>query len=263
MKINIGEEVVGSAEDFNFMLLMTLKHLRTIKKEAETSVFTVAYNDKSRNVSQNWVVPGDESVKVLQNKRHNDKHDKFCNMCGGNNHDAAKCRHRSSKYANLSEKPYVGSEGHTKLVAAKGLSYTRIPYSAQAATTGKKVGQSKKGDTNLSSSSHYLPATIKKPYDMDWKSKSKLMTSLDLKSTTSDFLTVSLTPLSIQEMRRSVSGEALLDTGCLAGDFVSERIVDNNNLRFLVKNSIITDTVCSGVDNQCYDIRNSILLRVS
>ena len=101
MKINIGEEVVGSAEDFNFMLLMTLKHLRTIKKEAETSVFTVAYNDKSRNVSQNWVVPGDESVKVLQKKRHNDKHDKFCNMCGGNNHDAAKCRHRSSEYANL------------------------------------------------------------------------------------------------------------------------------------------------------------------
>ena len=114
---------------------MTLKHLRTIKKEAETSVFTVTYNDKSRNVSQNWVVPGDESVKVLQNKRQNDKHDKLCNMCGGNNHDAAKCRHRSSEYANLSEKPYVGSDGHAKLVAAKGASYTRISYSAQAATT--------------------------------------------------------------------------------------------------------------------------------
>ena len=260
---NIGEEVVGSAEDFNFVLLMTLKHLRTIKKEAETSVFTVTYNDKSRNVSQNWVVPGDESVKVLQNKRQNEKHDKLCNVCGGSNHDAAKCRHRSSEYANLSEKPYVGSDGHAKLVAAKGPSYTRIPYTAQAATTGKQFGQSKKGDTNLSSSSHYQPATIKKPYDKDWKSKSKLMTSLNLKSTTSDFLTVSFTPLSIQGMQRSVSGEALLDTGCLAGDFISERIVDNNNLRFLVKNSINTYTVCSGLDNQCYDIRNSIPLRVS
>ena len=73
-------------------------------------------------------VSGDESVKVLSNKRHNDKHDKIRNMCGGNNHDAAKCRHRSSEYANLSEKPYVGSDGHAKLVAAKGPSYTRIPY---------------------------------------------------------------------------------------------------------------------------------------
>ena len=157
----------------------------------------------------------------------------------------------------------MGSDGHAKLVAAKGPSYTRIPYTAQAATTGKQFGQSKKGDTNLSSSSHYQPATIKKPYDKDWKSKSKLMTSLNLKSTTSDFLTVSFTPLSIQGMQRSVSGEALLDTGCLAGDFISERIVDNNNLRFLVKNSINTYTVCSGLDNQCYDIRNSIPLRVS
>ena len=93
------------------------------KKKAETSVFTVAYNVKSRN---NWVVPGDESLKVLPNKWHNDKHDKICNVCGGNNHDASKCRHRSSA-SNLSEKPYVGSEGHTKLFAAKGSSYTRIP----------------------------------------------------------------------------------------------------------------------------------------
>ena len=102
---NIGEEVVGSAKDFNFVLLMTLEHLRTIKNEAETSVFTVAYNDKSRNVSQNWVVPGDESIKVLPTKRHNEKQDKICNMCGGNNHDAAKCRDLSSEYATLSEKP--------------------------------------------------------------------------------------------------------------------------------------------------------------
>ena len=82
------------------------------------------------------------------------------------------------------------------------------------------------------------------------------MTSHNLKFNTSNFLTVSLTPLSIQGMRGSVSGEALLDTGCLAGDFISERIVDNNN-------SINTYTVCSGLDNQCYDIRNSIPLRVS
>ena len=183
-------------------------------------------------------------------------------MCGGNNHDAARCRHRSSEYANLSKKSYVGSEGHIKHVAAKGPSYTRIPYSAQAATTGKQVGQSKKGDTNLSSSS-YQPATIKKPYDKDWKSKSKLMTSLNLKSNTSNFLTVSLTPLSIQGTRGSVSGEAPLDTGCLAGDFISERILDNNNLLFLVKKSINTYIVCSGLDSQYSDIRNSIPLRVS
>ena len=134
-------------------------------------------------------------------------------MCGGNNHDASKCRHRSSGNANLSDKPYVGSEGHTKFVAAKGPSYTPIPYSAQAATMGKQAEQSKRGDTKQSSSSHYQPAINKKPYDKGRKSKSKLITSLNLKSTTSDFLTISLTPLSIQGMRGSVRGEALLDTG--------------------------------------------------
>ena len=89
-------------------------------------------------------------------------------VCGGKYYDAAKCRFRASEFANLSEKPFVGWDAHTKLAAAKGSSYTRNPYPPQAAT---QAGQSKKGDTSKSPSTNYQPATNKKPHDKDWKKK--------------------------------------------------------------------------------------------
>ena len=55
--------------------------------------------------------------------------------------------------------------------------------------------------------------------------------------------------------------QALLDTGNLAYDFIARRVVDKNKLqKFIVESSTIT--ICSGLDNQCYEISKSIALSV-
>ena len=52
--------------------------------------------------------------------------------------------------------------------------------------------------------------------------------------------------------------DALLDTGCLAGDFVARRIVDRFNI-MPVSNSAAKLSVCSGLDNTCSDISESVM----
>ena len=53
-----------------------------------------------------------------------------------------------------------------------------------------------------------------------------------------------------------------MDTGSLAGDFVALRVVQNLGLtKYIVSTS--HRTVCSGLDNKCYDISRHIPLYVS
>ena len=56
--------------------------------------------------------------------------------------------------------------------------------------------------------------------------------------------------------------DALLDTGCFAGDFVAKRIVDRFNIRPII-HSAAKLSVCSGLDNTCYDISKSVIISVN
>ena len=58
-----------------------------------------------------------------------------------------------------------------------------------------------------------------------------------------------------------MEGEALLDTGSLAGDFVSERLVGEYSLIPIVTAN--HRTVCSGLNNECVKINTIRLLRVT
>ena len=61
-----------------------------------------------------------------------------------------------------------------------------------------------------------------------------------------------------------MEGEAILDTGSLAGDFVSERLVEEYSLVPVVP--IVTAnhcTVCSGFNNECVKTNTILLLRVT
>lgn len=55
--------------------------------------------------------------------------------------------------------------------------------------------------------------------------------------------------------------KTLLDTGSLAGDFIAYRCVLNLKLESFITTSK-KRIVCSGLDNQCYDISSSIALRI-
>ena len=63
------------------------------------------------------------------------------------------------------------------------------------------------------------------------------------------------------ESQRRINVEGLLDTGCLAGDFVARRIVDKYIKPILQSTAKLS--VCSGLDNTCYDISKSLIVSVN
>ena len=56
--------------------------------------------------------------------------------------------------------------------------------------------------------------------------------------------------------------EGLLEAGCLAGDFVARRIGDKYNIKPILQ-STAKLSVCSGLDNTCYDISKSVIVSVN
>jgi hypothetical protein len=58
-----------------------------------------------------------------------------------------------------------------------------------------------------------------------------------------------------------IPGQALLDTGCLVGDCMSQKIVDMLNASHLVVN--INTTICSGFDNNCSNTFPSLIINIS
>ena len=99
-----------------------------------------------------------------------------------------------------------------------------------------------------------------------WKSKGTYVsTILPIKlhiATSPNLLPVVLTFVSQEEAKGSINVGALLDTGCLAGDFVARRIVDRFNIKPVI-NSTAKLSVCSGLDNTCYDISKSVIISVN
>ena len=110
-------------------------------------------------------------------------------------------------------------------------------------------------ESSSSSSSTYAP---KKPFvKKDWKSEGTIMTTIlpdELPIPTSpNLISVFLTFSSQAESQGRINVEGLLDTSCLAGDFVARRIVEKYNIQLILQ-STAKLSVCSGLDNTCYDI---------
>ena len=79
--------------------------------------------------------------------------------------------------------------------------------------------------------------------------------------TSPNLISVFLTFLSQAESQERINLECLLDTGCLAGDFVAIRIVERYNIPpILLSTSKLS--VCSGLDNICYDMSKSVIVSV-
>ena len=151
---------------------------------------------------------------------------------------------------------YIGSEAHGRLVKAAG-DRDWIPNFKELKGLMSKVRQS----SGPSSSA----AKTSKP-SKDWNSKSTFVsTILPIKlhiATSPNLLPFVLTFVSQEEAKGSINVDALLDTGCLAGDFVARRIVDRFNIKPVI-NSAAKLSVCSKLDNTCYDISKSVIISVN
>ena len=76
-----------------------------------------------------------------------------------------------------------------------------------------------------------------------------------------NLISVFLTFPSQAESQERINVEGLLDTGCLAGDFVARRIVERYNIQPILQ-STSKLSVCSGLDNTCYDMSKSVIVSV-
>ena len=180
----------------------------------------------------------------------------LCQFCGKNNHSNADCRTRTSEFTNNQNRPYVGSETHGRLVKATG-DRDWIPNFKELKGLMSKVGQS----SGPSSSAAKTSKSSK-----DWKSKGTYVSTILLiklhVATSPNLLPVVLTFVSQEEAKGIIHMDALLDTGCLAGDFVARRIVDRFNIKPVI-NSAAKLPVCSGLDNTSYDISKSVIISVN
>ena len=79
--------------------------------------------------------------------------------------------------------------------------------------------------------------------------------------TSPNLISVFLTFPSQAESQERISVECLLDTCCLAGDFVARRIVERYNIPPILQ-STSKLSVCSGLDNICYDMSKSVIVSV-
>ena len=101
----------------------------------------------------------------------------------------------------------------------------------------------------------------------DWKNKVTIIIIIlhdEIPIPTSpNLISVFLTFPSQAESRRKINVEGLLDTGCLAGDFVARKIVvDQYNIKPILQ-STAKLSACSGLDNTCYDMSKSVIVSVN
>ena len=77
-----------------------------------------------------------------------------------------------------------------------------------------------------------------------------------------NLLPVVLTFVSQEEAKGSTNLDALLDTGCLTGNFVARRVVDKYNFKPVIY-SASKLSVCSGFFDISYDISKSVIISVN
>ena len=163
-----------------------------------------------------------------------------CTVCGRFYHDKDKCPELESKYANKTNSPYVGSAAHFLLVKETG-SKSFIPI------TKRRIPE-------IHPDSKEKQFGVKK----NWKdNRGELIYSLSPSSPEidSNLLSVKLSSFAKQTSVRA-RVEALLDTGSLAGDFISEKTVKKFDFTPIQTNSKLK--VCSGLDNTCYNVDTKI-----
>ena len=152
-----------------------------------------------------------------------------CQFCGKNNHSNADCRTRTSEFTDNQNRPYIGSEAHDRLVKAAG-DRDWIPNFKELKGLMSKTGKSSGPSTSAAKTS--------KP-SKDWKNKGTYVsTILPIKlhiTTSPNLLPVVITFVSQEEAKESINLDALLDTGCLAEDFVARRVVDKYNIKPVIE----------------------------
>ena len=148
-------------------------------------------------------------------------------MCGKFFHISNTCCFKMNQYANHTQSPSIGSAAHTKLGKETG-SRDCIPDIPEEVLNEKRKAEGQSSASPRNDNSSYW----------NRNKRGKLQTTVTSDTTTSKYLSVTLTSLP-KEASVRIEVEALLDTG----DFISENVVVRFNLKPVI--SAASSTVCS------------------
>ena len=164
-------------------------------------------------------------------------------------HAIETCRFTDNKFLNKTPAPFIGSSGHALLVAEfRPRAYIPTCVEREALSGQKKAQPSSSSGSSSSSSTQ--------------PKRGKLSHLLSAIKSSSDFISVTLSCSQETDTMEKRLVEAVLDTGNHASDFVASRIIKKLNLRkYIIESN--SKTVCSGLDNACYDTSKSMQLLVS
>ena len=161
----------------------------------------------------------------------------------------ATCRFKSTPFFNSTPYPHKGSMANAKLIAkypsAFAISFDEMPEGPP---------RSAPSDTSYSK---YGPKSAGKSMTI-----SDILSTICTKKSNNNFIDVFLSSPSQGSSTRRSNVKALLDTGSVAGDFVSLCVLKDQKLDTCIQTNG-SKLVWSGLDNTCYDVSSTIPLQVS
>ena len=247
--------IIETVSDFRFVWKAQLERLRNQAQDMRDIGWVLVGNENTKHIPDKPIrkrlySSTSEQAQPVKVKKLDEK--LLCTGCGRPNHNVETCRFKGTKFFNSTQTPYKLST-----------TYAFLRHIYPTAT----VAPSQHTMDNLPT--HRVATTAPSPSSKEKKPHQKGMiipdsvyfTTITSKNEDTNYLPVAVSHVSqsLEPPRNEI--KALLDTGSLAGDFIAQRCVLNLKL----ESHIITSKrkiVCSGLDNKCYDISNSLALRI-
>ena len=225
---------ISAVKDSRFLIQQTIAEARKVRIWAANYGFIVSCCSKTRSLDSKHPYKEKNNNNNNNNHNNNNRNNNYnnnnnnrtpsgpsnsrppCTICGMSNHATPECRTKQSEFANHSDHPFIGSESHKRLVNLIG-KRDMIPKFSEL--QGLRRLHSESSSSSLST---YAP---KKPFvKKDWKNTGTIMTTIlhdEIPIPTSpNLISIFLTFPSQAASQRRINVEGLLDTGCLAEDFV-------------------------------------------
>ena len=266
-KVDGIEPKFNTVEAFRFVWLNQLKICREHIATANLMGGTFTYNSTSRQYKpQIKSLLSSKNTPSTKRTRDDDTTPTMCLGCGRTGHSRPTCLFTTSKYFNKGSGKYIDSTAYASLLRDR-------PHHKDTTCPRDSISKtaSKSSPSSNSSASEPAPASQNKDFSKNKKSKSTL--SVIVSDTTvvpqqpvsePNFKYFYLSLVSDQTKPKEQNKiETLLDTGSLAGNFILRKVVDDLNLHYDIVTKSCSSTICSGLDNSCYSLNSTIILKLS
>ena len=118
----------SAVKDLRFLIQQTIAEARKVHIQAANYGFIVSCCNKTRSLDSKHPYKENNNNNNNKNRNNNNNNNNNrtpsgqsnshppCTICGMSNHPTPDCRTKQSEFANHSDRPFIGSESHKRLV---------------------------------------------------------------------------------------------------------------------------------------------------